>query len=488
LKLDAQFNQALSILLNRLENLIPPSTSELINIQLTSLRIDPPIFAHCSTLNLPNDQLHVLSTIKNILGPKTQKNKYPYFFITGSGGTGKAFIINLITKDLKSKRSKYLLLAPTGVAAQNIGGQTIHSALRIHETLNGFQTLAFYDPEFYKYLQQINTIIIDEISMVSNKLFSFISEMFSILKQTTIAFGGLNVIVAGDLAQLPPVTGLPVYKSSEWKLFYPLFLREPQRQNHDKKYYDMLQEIRMGKISLNTWNLLYQKAAKSNQQPLHEILNTTNIVGYKKTASKINNMICNMLPVNENKFLINAAIDYINGEQYNPNESEKLFKGKTNYSNYLRLQQGIRVMYLKNDLTEHKICNGTIGIIIDIDIEKLEIRVAFNVMGGIVDITVKRDTATFFIDGKPSSRCQFPLQNSYALTVHKTQGLTLPEISLFLDDQIFSAGQAYVALSRCPNWLNVHISSLNSSAFIIDKLMIQEYERLEQIAATPLPL
>ncbi len=136
-------------------------------------------------------------------------------------------------------------------------------------------------------------------------------------------------------------------------------------------------------------------------------------------------------------------------------------------------------MYLKNNLTEHKICNGTIGIITDINMEKLEVRVAFNVMGGIVDISIKRDTATFFVDGKSSSRFQFPLQNSYALTVHKTQGLTLPEVSLFLDDQIFSAGQAYVALSKCPNWSNVHISSLNSSAFIVDHSMIKEYERLE---------
>ena len=88
--------------------------------------------------------------------------------------------------------------------------------------------------------------------MVSDRLFSFISEIFSIIKQTTIAFGGLNVIIAGDLAQLPSVTGLPVYKSSEWKLFYPLFLREPQRQSYDKQYYNILQEIRIGKITSDT--------------------------------------------------------------------------------------------------------------------------------------------------------------------------------------------------------------------------------------------
>ncbi|GES75098.1 Pif1-like helicase domain-containing protein [Rhizophagus clarus] len=358
LKLDAQFSQIVVMLLNELQNFIPSSVLELINIQLSSLRINPQILPQCSTLDLPND---LISTIKNILGPKTQKNKYPYFFITGPAGTGKSFIINLITKDLINKRSKYLLLAPT--------------------------------------------------------------------------------------AQLPPVTGLKIYKSSEWKLFYPLFLTKPQRQNQDQEFYNVLQEIRFGKISPRSWDFLYQKAAIFNQQqPLHIALNTTNIVGYKEAANRINNTICNMLPVNENKFLISEAVDIINGEQYNPNESQKLFK------------------------------------------KKLEVRVVFSIIGGIVDIVIKKDTATFFIDGKPSSRCQFPLQNSFALTVHKTQGLTLPEVSLSLDNQIFAEGQAYVAISRCSNWSKVHIASLNPGAFITDQLMIKEYERLEKMASTPLPL
>ena len=153
--------------------------------------------------------------------------------------------------------------------------------------------------------------------MVSTKLFSFISDMFSIIQQQTIAFGGLNVIVIGDLAQLPPVTGLPVYKSSEWKLFYPLFLRQPQRQIQDKEYYNALQEIWLGKISSTTWNLLYQKASIfDHQKPIDTALNITNIVGYKQTANQINNVICNMLPVNENKFLISLAIDFINRSKY----------------------------------------------------------------------------------------------------------------------------------------------------------------------------
>jgi DNA replication protein DnaC len=489
LKLDSQFNQILDILLNNLQSIIPASVSELINMQLHSLRINPPIFSQCNALSLPEDQLQVLSTIRNILGPNHQKNKYPYFFITGSAGTGKSFILNLITEDLKQKRSNYLLLAPTGVAATNIRGETIHSALRLHESLGGFQSLAFHDYEFFKFLKTIDTLIIDEISMVSSKLFSFISDMFSIIQQSTIAFGGLNVIVVGDLAQLPPVTGLPVYKSSEWKLFYPLFLRQSQRQHQDAQYYNMLQEIRLGKISLTTWNLLYEKANSFNhQQSLDTLLNITSIVGYKQTADQINRTICNMLPVNEDKFLISSAIDFINEQQCDSNDYQKLFKQKTNFPKYLHLQQGARVMYLKNNLMDQNICNGTVGVVVDINPIDLEVRVAFSVIGGIVDIGIRRETISFMIDGKPSSRCQFPLQNAFALTVHKTQGLTLPEVSLCLDTQIFAAGQAYVALSRCSDWSKVHIASLHPSAFITDKSMIEEYERLEQKAAIPLPL
>ena len=489
LKLDSQFTQILDTLINNLQPVLPSSVSELISIQLNFLRINPPILPQSNVLNLPEDQLNALSTISNILGPKNQKNKYPYFFITGSAGTGKSFLINLITENLKRKGSNYLLLAPTGVAATNIGGKTIHSALRIHETFGRFQTLAFYDYDFLENLKTINTLIIDEISMVSGALFSFISDMFSIIQQQTIAFGGLNVIVVGDLAQLPPVTGLPIYKSSEWKLFYPLFLRQPQRQIQDKEYYNALQEIRLGEISLTTWNLLYQKVnAFDHQKPIDTALNITNIVGFKQTANQINNVICNMLPVNENKFLISSAIDFINNQKYNPDDSQKLFKNKTNFPNHLRLQQGARVMYLKNDLMDQNICNGTIGVVTDINLENLEVRIAFSVMGGIVDIGIKKETVTFQVDGKPASRCQFPLKNAFALTVHKTQSLTLPEVSLSLDHQMFTAGQAYVAISRCSDWSKVHIASLHPSAFIVDKSMLEEYKRLEEIAAKPLPL
>jgi ATP-dependent exoDNAse (exonuclease V) alpha subunit len=145
-------------------------------------------------------------------------------------------------------------------------------------------------------------------------------------------------------------------------------------------------------------------------------------------------------------------------------------------------------MYLNNSKANFKVCNGTIGIITDVDIETNSVKVSFNVPGGIIDMNIKPDTNYFMINGNHASRCQFPLQNCYALTVHKTQGLTLNDISVSLDDQIFSPGQAYVALSRCPNWDNIQIAALSRSAFMTDPTVINEYNRLERVTQNPLPI
>ena len=149
--------------------------------------------------------------------------------------------------------------------------------------------------------------------------------------------------------------------------------------------------------------------------------------------------------------MISHAIDIINGEQWSTSKTEKSFKSKTNLPASVRLQQGAKVMYLNNSKTNLKVCNSTIGVITDVDIETNSVRVSFNVSDEIIDMSIKPHTNYFMINENYASCCQFPIQNCYALTVHKTQGLTLNNISVSLNDQIFSSGQAYIALSRCPN-------------------------------------
>jgi hypothetical protein len=474
----SEYIENLLISLNKLFN---SDIQNIIKVQMNNLITLPNIYPKSNILQLPKDQYYILSTISTYMG-KYDKYHWPYFFITGSAGTGKSFVINIIIDILKSKKSNYLLMAPTGIAANNINGQTIHSQLRILSTANGYKTLAYHDKNFENELKLIDTIIIDEISMVSSTLLSFISDMFAKIHQNSTAFGGINVIVIGDLAQLPPVKGPPVYKASVWKLFKPLFLKEPKRHKENSEFYKMLQEIRFGKISNYTWNKLKEKNLEFNfKKPIEKVLNITNIVGFKKTAERINNLICEKLPTSENKFLISKSIDTINGEKWNSEFAQKSFKRYTNLPTSVRLQQGAKVMYLNNSLINLGICNGTIGIILDINIEEMSVRVAFNTHGKIIDIEIKKQINYFFINGNQASRIQFPLQNCFAMTVHKTQGLTLNEISVNLDEQIFSAGQAYVALSRCPSWNNINIPILLQSAFMVDQEMIKEYERLENL-------
>ncbi|CAG8851132.1 11637_t:CDS:2, partial [Gigaspora margarita] len=118
--------------------------------------------------------------------------------ITGSAGTGKSYIIYIIIKISEQRNSNYLLLVLTGVAAQNVGGKTIHSELQIASTQTGFISKAFADKDFKTYLQKINTIIIEEILMVLAELLDFISNLFARLHNNATAFGGINVIVVDE--------------------------------------------------------------------------------------------------------------------------------------------------------------------------------------------------------------------------------------------------------------------------------------------------
>ena len=136
-------------------------------------------------------------------------------------------------------------------------------------------------------------------------------------------------------------------------------------------------------------------------------------------------------------------------------------------------------------MIREKICNGTIGVIIDVNKTDPSVQVAFCIQGAIVHKWIARQTAYFHVDGQCASRTQFPLLNSFALTVHKTQSVTLSQITLDLS-HFFAFGQAYSALSRCKAWNHVQITGLHKDAFIVDPAVIQEYERLESIAANPL--
>ena len=476
-----QFAVALDSILHRLSNELSIRNIDILRMQLLSLQPAPYIMPRSLTLNLPSDQYYVMNTLTHWMGSMSN-DKYPYFFVTGSAGTGKTYIIRLLCQFLSTRRSKYLLMAPTGVAAQNIGGKTIHSELRITSSQSGFQTLVHHDVDLRNSLREIDTIIIDEVSMVSAPLLSFISNLFGQLHNNYYPFGGISVVVVDDLTQLPPVNGPPIYLSPVWSVFYPLFLTTSHCQETDMEFYELLEAVHYGNITSRLWNVLLTKYRELLYQLIDIDALTTYIVSYCKSAQKIDTSFCNMLVVEDDNFLLNDAIDYINNELWENQSAQSLFKHRTNLPTTVRLQRGARVMFLNNQLFDVGICNGTIGVVTNVDPDIKKVRVMFCSATGIRDVEISPITVSFHVNGNSASRTQFPLMNCFAITVHKAQGLTLPKIGLFLDEQFFAPGQAYVALSRASCLDNVAIHALNKEAFSVDRGVIAEYSRLQEHA------
>ena len=483
-QLFSQFEDLLDNLQSQLVSL-PISVSNLIRMQMTLLYRMPPILPKDIIAHLPSDQFAALDCLTNKFG-SLSRTKYPYYFLTGAAGTGKSHCVRLFVQFLKQKNIPFLLLAPTGVAAQNIDGKTIHSALRICQTDESHMTLAFQDSELLTELSAIQFIIVDEISMVPAALLDFMSNTFARIQCNNIPFGNVPTLAVGDLYQLPPVHGSAVFHAASWKVFHPLFLTESQRQASDPTFYALLNEVRTGKISPHTWNILVERYnATSKETNADRILSTTHLVGTRACANSINISVCNMLPTTPDQFLLATAEDTIKNVPCEDGTAEYLFKGKTNLPHTVRLQPGARVMLLNNNFFDKGLCNGSIGFVTSIDIPAFLVHVAFHVQhdntSEIIHLPISRTTASFFVNGAYATRKQFPLQNSFALTTHKAQGVTLPQIDAQLDEHLFAYGHAYVNLSRAKAWKDVHITALHPAAFRVNPEVTAEYARLERL-------
>ena len=189
----------------------------------------------------------------------------------------------------------------------------------------------------------------------------------------------------------------------------------------------------------------------------------------------------NYLPIDELYYLsfISFAKDKLNRKSWKIKKSNKHFKRYINLSNIIQNQKRAHVMFLNNTLYDNRICNSSIGIIIKIHNEE-SIDVAFLTKNGLYYITVNKTTDRFNYNGQPASRHQFPIQNAFSLTVHKTQGLTLPHVTTPLDSQMFTTGLAYVAISHAKTWKSLTLTALDYNAIKTDEQVIIEYNRLQE--------
>ena len=317
-------------------------------------------------LHMGEDQYDVYSIILDTVNNRRSPETHRLFFVTGSAGTGKSFLLFAIERSLYHRHIPFLKLAPTGIAAVNIGGQTIHSGLSITTYGAGNKSTSFItsmhrSDQKTQELKKVEVLLIDEISMVSSELLSFISVQFSRLHNNGRPFGGVIVIAFGDLLQLPPVAGQPVYRSNLWNLFFPMFLLVSRRQREDPAFIQLLNEVRVGNISDQSWALLENLHAQFTMT--NRVWQSTFIVSRRDTARNINDFIAQSLSLTP---MISHAIDCEGNRILNLSETAKSFKHYTNLPEEVNLCVGARVMFLDNSLIQHRISNGTTGVITEL--------------------------------------------------------------------------------------------------------------------------
>jgi len=380
-------------------------------------------------------------------------------FLTGAAGTGKSYTIKSIINYLDSNNINYGLTAMTGCAAVLIGGQTIHSFLYMGISRNIdeiFNNINKYKSIFNK-LKNLQSLIIDEISMMDEETFELINKLLMKIKQNSKIFGGIQIILVGDFYQLPPIIGDFCFMSPIWNELNlkKIILTDIIRQKDDNKLQEILGEIRNGNISKETYDLLQtlkDKDFKNND------IKPTKLYPININVDKINNYeFKKLLKINNNfKFEYKAS-------KFSP--KEKITEEKIREYDII-LTINAQVMVIRNISLDNKLFNGTRGIVVELHQNYVIIK----------DINNNLHTINYYIDNIKDKKIKFmPLKLAYAISIHKSQGASIDYLELDLGDDIFISGQLYTALSRATNINNIKIVNLSKLSFIQNKKVINFY-------------
>ena len=413
------------------------------------------IYKLINKADMNDKQLEALQLVKN------NRN----IFLTGSAGTGKSYTIKEIVRYLEFNNINYGLTALTGCAAVLINGQTIHSflGLGISRDLNWIiKNLEKFKKQLI-IIKNLQTLIIDEISMMDNQLFELINNLLKYIKKNDMAFGGIQVILVGDFHQLPPVENDYCFTSPIWKELdlSSIILTEIIRQKDDDDLKKVLEEIRNEKISETSINILKNLVITDKYYKDDEIKPTR------------------LYPINVNVDKINAY-EYKKLLKKNSNE-EVLYKAKANSKEFIKdmdkldikLTLNAQIMVIRNLSIENKLVNGTRGIVVEM--KELSVIIRDN-DDRLHEISYHTDMN---MNGKKNIGIAFiPLKLAYAISIHKSQGASIDNLEIDLGDDIFITGQLYTAISRATNIKNLKLLNFSKSSLMKNKKIKNFYKNL----------
>ena len=414
-------------------------------------------------------------------------------FLTGEAGTGKS---TLVREFIRRCGRECIVLAPTGIAALNAGGTTIHSQLLLRPgLLNPLALDPLTDGNRCRVLRAAKTIVVDEISMVRSDLFCAMDARLREIasgENRSRPFGGRQMILVGDFMQLPPVTGIAeeekfidermggpfAFQTDLWvaAMFRTVFLRTTHRQSGDALFRNVLGNLRHGN---------FEAAAK--------VLNT-HCVGEKSFSRP---PVCLCTTNRDAKAVNDAARKYVKGRSrtFVAQISGKFPESEFPAEPSLDLAVGTRVMVLCNQRNEGVLecVNGDMGTVVDLgadEEDEVGVRLDSGKRVTIAPHTWEKCVYEYVDDPKTKSPVmrqvvvgsfeQLPLRLAYAITIHKSQGLSLDCVSLRLGRGCFDHGQLYTALSRCRTLAGLQIDRrLRPEDLIVDDAVVKFHAGLE---------
>ena len=420
------------------------------------------LFGHKSKFEITSEFQEALDILENT---------HDSVLITGKAGTGKSTLLRYF---MKQTGKKYAIIAPTGVAAQNVDGRTIHSFF--HFAPNITAESVWENRNIVEKLLEIDMIIIDEISMVRADLMECIERSLRMNKHCEEPYGGIQMVFVGDLYQLPPVVTDDIYpdivRRYGGKYFFhaPVFERNFQfrhieltkvfrQSKHQDLFKDILNRVRVGEYLPEDINILNKRHINIvGSDDVSIIITTKKDDANNRNAEKLEKLDGN---------LYTYKCEY-DGD-YTP-----LVKNDSNdlpAPTEIKLKKKAHVIMLSNDAGKRWV-NGSIGVVEKIDEEHIWVKLENGNTHLVEQEKWENKDAVGNVTGYYK---QYPLQLSYAITIHKSQGKTFNSICINVGNGTWEHGQLYVALSRCKTLEGITLFRAVAGSDIIVDPVVTKY-------------
>ena len=373
-------------------------------------------------------------------------------FITGGAGVGKSFLVHEIVKSSFKNKKIIGVCGMTGCAALIINGMTIHSflgiglakepALKLAEKVRKF-------PAALGRILEIDSLLIDEVSMLNSELFEKINQFLQIIRRKKIPFGGIQMILVGDPFQLCPVEGDYFFTSSDYTNFTVHNLSMNMRQRGDPEFKNLLDRVRWGVCCDE--DLVTLKKLQHTKFP-------DGIIPTKLYSKNISVDSINLLELNKLK---TPQQDF---EALANHEIAKKWMVVNKIPDKIRLCIGAQVMCTKN-IPILGLVNGSRGVVVDLAPNHVSMRL-------ISGETVKVPFVTIPFQMESIKLQYMPIKLAWAITIHSAQGMTIDALEVDLGKDIFTWGQAYTGLSRATSLSTVKVTSVLSTSFVTNPKVI----------------